>query len=520
MLEKLREIFAPSVLRAPRLIAIYRRFQPLYMSRYAVWLLFGLSILRAGIFLVAYPPAHGADSSDYFLYAAQFEGLDAPIVFQLIYPLYPFLIYLSHYVLDSVYVLIALQVALSVLQGPLFYWGFKPYSHALGFLVALLVIGDAQTGILYNFTSTEPIYMFALTLAFCLFLRQVRSVSAHWVQTGDVALGLTLALTLLARPVGRYLIVPFTILFFLGTLHWRRTGIMVTSFVMALALTTVFNQIVFNQLELTGGGTFMLSRPLMRSGLLEADNGPASKQVIELRETCPEGEGLNHCLVQQLGDWPTVRRLYEDAYQEMLRAHPREFAEKVVEEFNDFLRLPGLQYHGAVTPSDVQCADIDAKVARDTAAYLEKDWILYGATDLTPETLSPIMRDIATSMCPPWTDNDAVRQRVDQVAMQYRSVSRPRWYLWYAALGMLVLIVPWARKQWLLPVLLAGGVLANHAVASALTLNVQPRYIAVMNPYKGILLLVLFYILARLVVHVLDAMLMFASTNRQGPNHV
>lgn len=503
----LRDTTTYPALRAPQLIAVYRRLQPLYTSRYTVWLLIGLSVLRAVIFLIAYPPAHGADSADYFLYAAQFEGLDAPVVFQLIYPLYPLLIYLTHYVLGSVYVLIGAQIVLSVFQGPLFYWGFKPYSPAVGFLVALIVIGDAQTGILYNFTSTEPIYMFVLSLAFCLFLRQTRNSSEWWFQTGDLLLGLTLALALLARPVGRYLIVPFAILFFLGTLQWRRTGVLVASFAVALVLATGFNQLVFDRLELTGGGTFMLSRPLMRSGLLEADNGPVSAQVVELRAACPEGEGLNRCLVQELGDWPTVRRLYEDAYQEMLQSHPREFAEKVIGEFHDFMRLPGLQYRGAVTPSDVQCADIDTKVARDTASYLEKDWILYGASDLTAETLSPIMHDIATAMCPAWSDNDTVRQRVDQVAVRYRSLSRPYWYVWYALLGMLLLLIPWARHRWLIPVLLAGGILVNHAAASALTLNVQPRYIAVMNPYKGILLIVLLYILVMLVVRMADAAL-------------
>ena len=53
--------------------------------------------------------------------------------------------------------------------------------------------------------------------------------------------------------------------------------------------------------------------------------------------------------------------------------------------------------------------------------------------------------------------------------MRYRSVSRPHWVVWYAALGILVLIIPWARRKWLIPVLLAGGILANHAAASALT---------------------------------------------------
>jgi len=501
-----RAALRDSTLRSPALIALDRALRRLTDSRWTVPLLLALGVARALIFLIAYPPAHGADSADYFLYAAQFEGLDAPIVFELIYPLYPLLIYLSHYWLGSIYVLIVFQLALSALQGVVFYWGIRPYSPALAFGVALLALADPQTGILYNFTSTEPPYMFALSLAFSLFLIQARRRGGRRLQAGDVALGVLLALTLLIRPVGRYLIVPFGVLFLWSTRSAWRTAVMAAAFALALLLSALFNRYVFDQFALNGGGSFMLVRPLTRTGLLEADNGPASAELVALRASCPEGENMNRCLVALVGDWPSVRSLYNRAYREMLRAHPLEFGEQVFDAFTDYLRLPGLQYRGEYLPSDAQCADIEAKVERDTNGYLEKDWLLYGASDITPETLAPIVRDIATAMCPPWPDSWPVRQAVDYVALRYRSLSRPHPYLWYGALGLAVLLVPWARR--LLPLaLVAGAIVANHAAASAVMLNVQPRYMAVVNPYKGVLLLVLIYVLGVFALRLADEVL-------------
>ena len=175
--------------RSPQFTSIQHRLSLIYNSRYTPWLLLLLGLLRTVVFVIAYPPAHGADSSDYFLYAAQFKGLDAPIVFELIYPLYPLLIYLTYYVLGSIYWLIGFQLVLSAVQGVIFYWGLRLYSPALGFVVALMVLGDAQTGILYNFTSTEPLYMFLLNLAFCLYLVQLKRPADRRIQRGDIAPG-------------------------------------------------------------------------------------------------------------------------------------------------------------------------------------------------------------------------------------------------------------------------------------------------------------------------------------------
>lgn len=490
--------------RSSQVTLIQRRLRLIYDSRYTVWGLLLLGVMRVIVFVVAYPPAHGADSGDYFLYAAQFEGLDTPIVFELIYPLYPVMIYLAHYLLGSIYVLIGFQMLMSALQGVIFYWGTRPYSPALGFVVALMVLGDAQTGILYNFTSTEPPYMFLLNLAFALFLIQAKRPSDRRLQAGDIALGITLALALLMRPVGRYLIVPFGVLFLLGTRSIGRCVVMTASFGVLLALALLFNQIVFDQGELNGGGTFMLSRPLVNSGLLEADNGPASARVVELRDLCPEGKGRNRCMLELVGDWDTIQKLHTDAYQEMLKTHGREFAEQVTDAFSAFLRQSGQQYRGPIKPSDAQCADLDSKVDRDTQHYIEMDWMLYGATGVTTEKLRPIIYDLSTAMCPPWPDNDSVSRAVDQLATRYRSLSRPHPYLWYGAIGLAVLLIPWARHHYLLPVLLAGAILANHAAISAVVLNVQPRYIAVTNPYKGFLLLALVYIIGLLLVRIAD----------------
>jgi hypothetical protein len=515
LLPLIRNVYRDDKLRSELLSRVPLTLRAIYDSRYAVGILVALGFFRVVISLLAYPPTQGADATDYYLYAAQFEGLDAPIVFELIYPLYPLLIYITHYALGSTYILIILQAGLSAVQGAIFYLGIRPYNPLLAFIIALMVLGDAQTGILYNFVSTEPIYMFLLNLAFCVFVFQVKRPSDQRIQRGDIALGILLALTLLARPVGRYLIVPFVFLFLLGTRSLWRSAVVAISYGIMLVASMLFNQIIFDQFELKGGGRFMLNRPLIESGLLDADNGTASKRILDLRDLCLNAESRNRCLVDEMGSWQAIQQLYADAYQEMLQTRGKEFAELVIDYFNEFLRQPGIQYHHELgIPSEAQCANIDAKVQRETETYLEKDWMLYGASDMSYERLSPIIRDIATAMCPPWPDNAQVRELVDRVALRYRSISRPHPYLWYGAIGLLVLVIPWARR-YLFPVLLAGAILANHAAISAMVLNVQPRYIAVTNACKGFLVLTLLFILGTFALRIIDELLAQYDSRKQ-----
>ena len=69
-----------------------------------------------------------------------------------------------------------------------------------------------------------------------------------------------------------------------------------------------------------------------------------------------------------------------------------------------------------------------------------------------------------------------------------------------------MVVVPWARR-YLFPVLLAGAILANHAAISAVVLNVQPRYIAVVNSYKGFLVVVLLFFVGVFVIRLFDEFL-------------
>ena len=138
---------------------------------------------------------------------------------------------------------------------------------------------------------------------------------------------------------------------------------------------------------------------------------------------------------------------------------------------------------------------------------LKKSMLLYGASDVSYDELRPIIYDISSAMCPPWPSNDTVKTAVDQLALRYKSLARPHPYIWYGALGLLVLLIPWARRLYLFPVLMAGAILANHAAISAVVLNVQPRYIAVTNPYKGFLLLMLVYIIGMFILRLADGWL-------------
>jgi len=171
-----------SDLRAPQFSGGQPRLRLIYNSPYTPWLLLLLGLIRVVVFVIAYPRRMGPTPAIISYTPRSLTGWMRPSSLRLIYPLYPLLIYIAHYVLGSIYWLIGFQLVLSALQGVIFYLGLRPYSPALGFVVALMVLGDAQTGILYNFTSTEPLYMFLLNLAFCLYLIQLKRPSDRRIQ--------------------------------------------------------------------------------------------------------------------------------------------------------------------------------------------------------------------------------------------------------------------------------------------------------------------------------------------------
>lgn len=175
----------------------------------------------------------------------------------------------------------------------------------------------------------------------------------------------------------------------------------------------------------------------------------------------------------------------------------------------DFLSLSGQAYVDPELPAAVQCEDIEARLAATSDNSLlagERGGLL---EDPSPETMAVFREKIVairTAMCPPLPHSPPLRSLVDFVAFRYRSLGRPQPHLWYGALILLVLILPWARRYW--PLLFSlGAVLLNHALISALLSNIQPRYVVVTNPMRAVLLCLLFFLVITLAVRLLDWLL-------------
>src|SRR5690606_4119417 len=106
---------------------------------------------------------------------------------------------------------------------------------------------------------------------------------------------------------------------------------------------------------------------------------------------------------------------------------------------------------------------------------------------------------LQTILCPPLPDVPAVREVVDFVNFRYRSLGRPNPMLWYGALLVLALVIPWARRRYLTLVLAGSAYLFNHALISAVIHNIQPRYVVLTHPFRAMLLLTLVFIIAGLL---------------------
>ncbi|MBZ0310414.1 MAG: hypothetical protein K8I82_30415, partial [Anaerolineae bacterium] len=131
------------------------------------WILLILGILRAVVSLLAYPPAHGADSFAYFFYAQRFTGLSGVAgLSQLVPPLYPLFLLVTYNWLSSAYWLVALQFLMSAAITPVFYLALRCYSPIFALAAALVILLDFQVAVLFNFLSTEPLYVFLLVLSF------------------------------------------------------------------------------------------------------------------------------------------------------------------------------------------------------------------------------------------------------------------------------------------------------------------------------------------------------------------
>ncbi len=491
--------------------AALRRWEPLYTrlfaSRWTFLFLLLVGILRALFFLAAYPPADGADAADYYLYAAYIGGFDLPTHAANVSPVYPIFIYLNTYVLGNFNLVILWQLVMSSLLGVLMYWGLRRYNALLAFLVALVVLGDAQIGVIFNFTSTEPPYIFMLVSAYALAVG-TEKIPGKFLRWQDVLLGVLLILLRETRTVARYLFLPFVILFALHTRDWRRIAVLLFS----LALTAVGFDVLTRTAQVAQSFSYnenMYARPLFVEGLLDAANGEASAQVATFAEVCrerPAEVSFTECMETQAGNREALNLLFRRAYEESLQANPGSLLSRSIAAFWDYLRGSGHQYSGSPTPADVQCENIPARLERQIDHFLNKEWAALELTASQQEAFITASEDFMQQMCPPGWDFPEVRSITNFISERYRSLSRPRPLLWNGALLALILLLPWARRYWL-PVLLAGGIWAYHAAISAAVQNVQPRYIVVTNPLRAVLVVMLVFLVMNILLRLWDAAL-------------
>jgi len=491
---------------------LFQRWEPLYQrlfaSRWTLFFLLLLGIGRALLFLAAYAPADGADGGDYYLYAAYIAGYDLPDRAANVSPVFPIFIYLNTYVLGNFNLIILWQLLMSSLLGVLMYWGLRCYNALLAFLVALVVLGDPQVGVVFNFTSTEPLYIFMLVAAFAL-ATGTQKIKERWLRWQDVVLGVLLTLLRETRTVGAYLFVPFAVLFAVYTRNWRRVLLLLATFTLtSIGFTTLTRTASVNQTSTYNAN--MYARLLNSEDLLDAENGEASARLVALRETCesrPEDMSMLACLELEMGDINAVYDLYQAAYQEAVQEETGAILTPVVDAFFRYLRMSGHQYSGSPSPAQVQCADIDARAQRQFDQFLEREWSAYDLTPSQLEDFRTVTWDFMQQMCPPAWESEPIREVVNYVSFRYRSLSRPNPVMWNVLLVGLILVLPWARRFWY-PVFLAGGVWAYHASISAAVNNVQPRYVVVTNPMRAVLVVMLIFLVANLLLRLLDAWLM------------
>lgn len=476
------------------------------------WILFALGLLRALVSLLAYPPAHGADSFAYFFYAQRFTGMtEVAGLSQLVPPLYPLFILATYGWLGSAYWLIGLQVLMSAAIVPLFYLALRRYSPVFAIGAALVILLDFQVAVLFNFISTEPLYMFLLALSFWLFLRQSEAQKDENTAR-DALPGFTLLLLMLTRAVGRFLIVPLLVVFWLRTRSWRRSFIFLAGFLITLVVFSLISGALLGEVEGTTSSDYMVTGVVLRNtSWLTAENGPASAEFLDVRTACAD-RNFYDCYYSLYGSHDGMIGLIFNTLFETLAANWQPFVGGIIERTEDFLALSGQQFGlDQGLPSELQCADVDSFVDALTPETLLTrgwgwTWGIREFTDSNFEQFRELYRPMRGALCPPLPGSPLAKTAVDYLMFRYRSLARPQPFLWYGALTVLVLAVPWARRYWL-PFLTAMAFLFNHALASAALSNVQPRYVVVANPFRAILLVLLAYLILKTGALLVDGML-------------
>lgn len=479
-----------------------------------------ISAVRALLLLWAYPPAHQSDSDLFFLYADRLSGYDWPLLDKVTYPAYPFLILVTEKWLGSAMWLIVLQFFMSITIVPLYYLMLKPYSSILALVVALVMLSDVQSAATFNFSGAEPLYIFLLTLTFFVLLRQTAPGASRRASAADSLTGILLVLLWLTRTIGRYLIVPYALVFWLYTRSLRRTLTLLAGFGATAVLYAALSTVVLGQVVGMNATDYAFERVMRHHpDWVSAENGPNSRIWIETVANCdpPEQFHLAYCIYQQTGVWEEAEAVIQGAAFETIRPHIVEYLVEVWNNTMYFLSSSAEVYNlSEELPSTVQCQNLEARMAR-----IDADFVRTHVTRLTIPLLGiepGPQFDVALSQykgavtnytqafCPPTVNSVPLRDLVDELMSRNRVFGRPNPYLWYGGVLLLSLMIPFARR--FLPVVLVMGVtLAMLAISPAmLSVHVNPRYVIPVNSLRIVLLSILVFILIKLAVYLMDAL--------------
>lgn len=460
-------------------------------SRYIVPFLFFLGLLRASFALLAYAPADGADGMKYYLYAAYISGIPLhPLVSELS-PLYPFFIYIHRYVLGNFDLILITQFLMSASLGVIYYLALRRFHAVLALIVALIVIGDIQTALNFNFTSTEPLYIFllAITFAFSMQLHQKNSLRRGLFFA--ILAGISLALLNQTRTVATLIIVPVAILATIQTRRWQSILGLLGAY--GLTLLVFLGSLSSSGVAQDGNANeIMFFNFFNRAGTLTevTDESSSAYELQQVIQNCNEYAGssttLFDCMQEELGGQAEVSAVIQQAYVESATEQLSSFVRLIYDNTTLFLKMSGHQFfERGKSPAEAQCEDIVARHERNIE-FFDVLWAAVEITNTQQEALETTSWDFVQQMCPPSRTIPEFQELAWYISFRYRSISRPNPYVWYGLLLLLIFAVPRLRKLWY-PIFMAGGLLAYHALVSAVVLNVQPRYVVVTNPFKIIL---------------------------------
>jgi hypothetical protein len=324
------------------------------------------------------------------------------------------------------------------------------------------------------------------------------------------ALGVTLVLLLLTRSVARPLFIPVIGLLFLG-LHGnlvrrlRQVAWVVFGMVVTMGLVYGGYVVAFGAPKSIIGynNNILIWQPIYRSELLEDINSPEAEQLRMLDTECRPSvsEVPLECMAEALGSTEALQDLLSEVYTTLLNQQTRPYIQGVIEQLVLAMRINSVQYR-LDSPAVASCTDLSMRVDEELAYYLEQERLFTNVT-VNEDSLRDALAQRRALMCPPLYENEDVRGIVVRLAEQYRSLNRPNFWWYYGGLALLVLTVSWLRHCWSVW-MLAGGMIAFHALVIAVIFNVQPRYVVIFTPFQAILLVTLFFTLGKVSLLTLD----------------